>query len=97
MCASRFRRGGLRNQRIPTLQEQRTEDWTMAMDEDDEGVDFPDSQCLKETERAILVTRGKGYLWIPKSVIHDDSEVYEDGHEGTLIVQTWWAEEKNLL
>lgn len=69
----------------------------MARDEDDEGVDFPEASCLKETPKAILVNRGKGDLWVPKSVIHDDSEVYEEGHEGTLIVKRWWAEEKGLL
>lgn len=37
-----------------------------------------------------------GELWIPKSVIHDDSEVYDLGHEGEVIVESWWAEEKSL-
>lgn len=63
----------------------------------DEGVDFPNCKCLKETDKAILVTRGKGELWIPKSVLHDDSEVYEGGDSGKLIVQTWWAEKQELV
>lgn len=65
--------------------------------EEDEGADFPEAVCLRETKKAILVNRGGGDLWVPKSVIHDDSEVFEEGHEGTLIVETWWAEEKGLL
>ena len=69
----------------------------MSKDGCDEGVDFPNCEVLRETDRAILVTRGKGELWIPKSVIHDDSEVYEDGDRGKLVVQTWWAEEKDLI
>jgi len=30
--------------------------------------------------------------WIPRSVIHDDSEVYEIGHEGKVVVAEWWAD-----
>lgn len=33
--------------------------------------------------------------WVPKSVIHDDSEVYDGGDgEGDLVVETWWAEKE---
>ena len=31
-------------------------------------------------------------IWIPKSVIHDDSEVYEEDDEGEILVHLWWAE-----
>ena len=34
---------------------------------------------------------------IPKSVLHDDSEVYESGTEGELIVMRWWAQKEGLL
>jgi hypothetical protein len=63
----------------------------------DEGADFPDTECIRESGKAILVTRGRREMWVPKSVIHDDSEVYEDGHHGTLVLQTWWAEKEGLL
>ena len=39
--------------------------------------------------------------WWPKSVIHDDSEVYDLGHEGRLVVKHWaavkrgWAHEED--
>ncbi len=47
----------------------------------------------KETEKALLVTSDiEPDMWVPKSVIHDDSEVYGEGHTGDLIVQRWWAE-----
>lgn len=36
-------------------------------------------------------------IWIPKSVIHDDSEVFDLGHEGDVIVQHWYAEKKGFL
>jgi hypothetical protein len=33
--------------------------------------------------------------WIPKSGIHDDSEVWKVGQDtGTLVVETWVAEKK---
>lgn len=35
--------------------------------------------------------------WIPKSVIHADSEVYKaDSEPGELIVEEWWAEKEGL-
>lgn len=55
-------------------------------------------RCIRETDRAILVDFGDEdddggeEVWIPKSVVHDDSEVYEDGGTGEVIVETWWAE-----
>ena len=36
-------------------------------------------------------------IWIPKSVIHDDSEVYELDHAGDVIVERWWAEDKGFI
>jgi hypothetical protein len=35
-------------------------------------------------------------IWIPKSVIHDDSEVYKEGAEGKLVVARWFAEKEGL-
>lgn len=61
-----------------------------------ELADFDDVECIHETTDAIKVLiDGKEY-WIPKSHIHDDSEVYEKGGEGKLIVSQWIAEEKGL-
>jgi len=52
----------------------------------------------RETEKALLCVpedeEGK-QLWIPKSVVHDDSEVWKKGDEGKLVVKAWYAE-KNL-
>jgi len=50
-----------------------------------------------ETDKAILVLFEDGQeKWIPKSVIHDDSEVYKSGTTGTLIVKRWFAENEEL-
>lgn len=56
-----------------------------------------DGRCIRETDKAILVKLETGEeKWIPKSVVHDDSEVYEKGGEGKLVVQGWWAEAQGL-
>jgi len=34
--------------------------------------------------------------WIPKSVIHDDSEVWLADHEGNVVVSQSWADSKGL-
>lgn len=65
----------------------------------DEGVHIGDGTCVKETDKAILVEsddiRG-GKIWIPKSQVHDDSEVFEDGHEGKIVVTKWFATKEGL-
>jgi hypothetical protein len=58
---------------------------------------FPDAKCIRETAKAILVMLDDDRnVWIPKSVIDDDSEVYKDGTDGVLIVQRWFAEKEGL-
>lgn len=59
-------------------------------------VEFEDVEVVKETERAFLVRLANGdEAWVPKSVIHDDSEVFEaegDGASGTLVLPEWFVE-----
>ena len=51
-------------------------------------------ECIKETKGALLVQFRDGEeKWIPKSVIHDDSEVYKLDTDGDVVVQEWWADE----
>ena len=56
-----------------------------------------DFRCTRETDKAILVSDGTTELWVPKSVLHDNSEVYSDGDEGDLVVLEWWAEKNGFL
>jgi hypothetical protein len=53
---------------------------------------------IRETAKALLVELdGEDEVWIPKSVIHEDSEVYSmNSGEGSLIVEEWWAEANGL-
>lgn len=62
-----------------------------------------DAEVLAETDRAILVQSPEleENIWVPKSVIHDDSEVYEKSIEGggpaLLIVKFWFAEKEGWV
>lgn len=58
------------------------------------------AKVLRETDKALLVELEElgEERWIPKSVVHDDSEVFGGGEndEGEMIVQRWWALENGL-
>lgn len=52
-----------------------------------------EAAILSETDRAIEVQIDGWIEWVPKSVIHDDSEVWEFGQDaGNLVVHRWWVE-----
>lgn len=63
-----------------------------------EGVRFEDAVCKAQTDKAILVEIDGVEYWIPKSQIHDDSEVFDDGQhkEGALVITEWIAAQKGL-
>jgi hypothetical protein len=64
---------------------------------EDKGFTIKRTKALRETERALLVQSDffdDGQRWIPKSQIHDDSEVFEVDHEGKLVVNAWLAEKE---
>jgi hypothetical protein len=67
----------------------------MARSADDDGVSLGKGKTLKVTEKALLIqTEDHGNVWVPRSVVHDDSEVFDRGHEGDLVVQSWCAEKE---
>lgn len=57
-------------------------------------------RVIRETAHALIVRiqiETVGYEpWIPKSKIHDNSEVYAGGTSGRLVIPLWLAEEKGL-
>jgi hypothetical protein len=67
---------------------------------DDEGsrpVSLGEGKALRETEKALLVSLESGEeKWLPKSQIHDDSEVWEVGQSGDVVVKKWFAEKEGL-
>lgn len=67
------------------------------MKDTDEQVEFEDSKVKAETDKAIKAWVDGRWLWVPKSQIADESEVYKAGTDGTLIVSRWWAEKEGLV
>ncbi|KKN72202.1 hypothetical protein LCGC14_0413390 [marine sediment metagenome] len=61
-----------------------------------EPVRISDVTVVRETDLALLCDIEGEEYWIPKSQIHDDSEVYEDGTEGDLVISAWLAKQKDL-
>jgi len=69
-----------------------------------EGHNLGRVEVIRESDKAILVGHGEHLddpVWIPKSVIHDDSEVWDGSTDGCgpgdLIVETWFAEKEGWL
>jgi hypothetical protein len=63
----------------------------------DKGVSLGQAKVIKDSGKALLVEADEldAEEWIPKSQIHEDSEIFEDGQEdGELIVSTWLARER---
>jgi hypothetical protein len=58
---------------------------------------FQDVTAIRATDSALLVDIDGKEVWIPQSMISDDSEVYEVGHEGELVVSQWLAEQKGIV
>ena len=58
---------------------------------------FDDVEVIKATEKAILCRIDGKDHWIPLSQVDDDSECWEEGHEGELVISQWCAEEKGLV
>ncbi len=52
-----------------------------------------DGKITRESDKALLIKIGDKEIWVPKSVIHDDSEAFDmKNAEGTVVVKRWWAE-----
>jgi len=70
--------------------------------DEDEKHEINDCKAVGGTEKALRVlgVHAKDphkHEWIPRSVIHDDSEVFDEGHEGTLVVKLWFAEKQGWV
>lgn len=67
--------------------------------EEEPGFTIEGVTCVHVTRGALLARTPDGQeFWVPKSVIHDDSEIYKPGSEsGSLIVKLWWAESRGVV
>jgi hypothetical protein len=62
-----------------------------------EPYEVEDVKCVGETEAALKCLVGGHVKWVPKSVVHEDeSEVTEEGDEGILVVDTWFAQKEGM-
>lgn len=57
--------------------------------------------CVFATPKALKVVPKGGdenedAFWVPRSVVHADSDVCDDGDAGDLVVQRWFAEKEGL-
>lgn len=59
-------------------------------------VKLDDVRAIKETDAALLCDINGEEIWIPKSQIDDDSEVWQEGDDGVLIISEFIAEKKGL-
>lgn len=63
----------------------------------DEMTAIENVTCTQQTPKAILCDIDDEPVWIPQSQVHDDSEVWKVGDEGTLVVTTWFAKKAGLV
>ena len=66
-----------------------------------EPLSLGNARCICATAKAILVTladEGTKQRWIPQDAIHDDSEVYDSGQSGKLVVKDghWWCRQEGF-
>ncbi len=80
--------------------------WSRPADWGDDAGPFTiaNASVITATDKAILVRTGGPFddddMWVPRSVIDDDSDVYDNTPDasgpGDLIVAGWWAEKRGL-
>jgi hypothetical protein len=66
------------------------------MPEFKEKIRIDDVTILRPTDMAVLCESDGSEYWIPQSQIDDDSEVWEEGDEGMLVISKWIADQKGL-
>jgi hypothetical protein len=72
------------------------------MEDDDEQTFSVAARAVAESAKALKVEMdlpdGKRQIWVPKSVIHDDSEVFDNAENkrGKLVLHGWFAREEGL-
>lgn len=59
-------------------------------------VTIRDALVKVKTQKAILVDVDGEDYWIPLSQVDEESEVFEKGDQGDLIITEWIAQQKGL-
>jgi len=60
-------------------------------------VSIKDVEIVRETSRALLCRIEDREIWIPRSMVGEDSEINATGERGVLSIAEWLAEKENLL
>lgn len=61
---------------------------------------FDNCEAVWETDKALKVIIPEidvAPKWVPKWAVHDDSEVYRNGDEGTLVLKTRFCENEGWI
>lgn len=64
------------------------------------NVEFDGAVAVGGSDRALRVDLdgdAERVVWIPRSLIAEESEVREKGDEGRLVVPEWWAIQEGLV
>lgn len=62
-------------------------------------VELGTGRVVNTTDKAVLVEVDGTETWLPKSVLHEDSEIDEDSgvdDEGLVVVKKWFADKEGL-
>lgn len=64
----------------------------------EEEFEIEDTEVIYDSGKALKVEApifDEEFVWVPKSVITDNSEVWKEGQEpGSLVVKRWFAEKE---
>jgi hypothetical protein len=60
-------------------------------------IEYEETEVIKTTDDAMLLTLDGAETWVPKSLLHADSDVYEEGDIGTVWIPEWWAIQEQLV
>lgn len=64
----------------------------------DSFIEFENCSVIRSTVKSVLVDIDGEEIWVPKSQISDDSEVYDSkSTSGTLVIKEWFARVKGLI
>lgn len=76
---------------------------TVRDEDSDEGVAFENVRVKRASPKAMLCVINDEEHWIPRSQVHDDSEVFVDdteaiqGSPGKLVITRWFARKNGLV
>ncbi len=65
--------------------------------EGEDVAQVPFAELLHQTELAVLIRCEDGEkFWIPKKWVSAETEMFNKGDVGTLVIARWWAVENGL-